>query len=88
MFSRVILFYFPYVNILKWGWKNGVMKKDYVVILFLILSVIYLIFGYGMVEYYDKEYWMFLGVMVACVDNEKIMRKEEGINASLQTIPC
>ncbi len=83
-----ILFYFPYVNILKWGWKNGVMKKDYVVILFLILSVIYLIFGYGMVEYYDKEYWMFLGVMVACVDNEKIMRKEEGINASLQTIPC
>lgn len=64
-----IVFYIPYLYIIIWGWKRGVVGKEYTAILLLVLAIIYLVFGYGMVEYYDKEYWLFLGVMIACIDH-------------------
>lgn len=64
-----VAFYIPYILIIQWGWKEGIKGKNYIATLLLILSLIYLVFGYGMVEYYDKEYWLFLGIMVACIDN-------------------
>lgn len=64
-----LFFYIPYLEIIHLGWVEGVRKKDVMVILLFILSIIYLVFGYGMVEYYDRGYWMFFGVMIASIDN-------------------
>lgn len=65
-------FYFPYLQTIYWGWKAGVQKKDYTVTLFLILTLINLVFGYAMVLCYEKSYWMFMGVMIASLDRRKI----------------
>lgn len=75
------LFYIPYILMIRWGWKNGVKNRDYISTLFFVLSLIYLVFGYGMVEYYDKEYWIFLGVMIACIDNGMVIQERYIENA-------
>lgn len=65
----LLFFYIPYLQIFHLGWVNGVKKKDNIITLLFLLSMIYLVFGYGMVEYYDRGYWMFFGVMIASIDN-------------------
>lgn len=76
-----VIFYIPYILMIRWGWREGIKQKNYIAMLLFILSLIYLVFGYGMVEYYDKEYWLFLGVMVACIDNGTIMIERKMIDA-------
>ena len=68
-----IFFYFPYLQIIVWGWIDGIKANNYINILFLLLAMINLIFGYAMVEFYDKEYWVFAGIMMACLDRDYLI---------------
>ena len=67
----LVLFYLPYINILIWGWNKGIVKKNSSALLFLMLALLYLVFGYGMVECYSKAYWLFYGIMIALIDIDR-----------------
>lgn len=67
-----VFYYIPYLKSLCWGWKNGIMKRDQFITLFFLLVGISLVFGYGMVQFYDKALWILLGVMTGCLDNYEL----------------
>ena len=64
----LVAFYLPYIPIIRCVWKKGVFEHQFQYTLLLVLAIIYLVFGYAMVEYYDKEYWVFIGVLAALAD--------------------
>ena len=81
-----MIFYIPYVRMIAWSWKDGIVNNNFSAKFCFILSFVYLVIGYGMVEYYEKGYWIYIAVMMAGIDNRINYREGKIENAQLQAL--
>ena len=70
------LYYIPYIRALYWGFKEKVMNGDNMKTLLLVFAFLSIVFGYGMVQIYDKNCWLMYAVILACADSVTEETKE------------